>query len=147
MAMVKLDSSIVDIEGKTGGTVFRYDNCGQHAQAFPRLIKKRTRKQDFVRSAFSDLSYVWKSYLTKHEQDTWYIFARNYSYPGKKGNIQTLPGRTMYLQYNLPPWWKGEPPLWIAPGFTPEPEHVAPYEAWWPKWVIAWLFRWEPPPF
>lgn len=53
MAIAKTGAGIIEIRGKSGGTIFRRDQSGQHLQTNPRLVKKNSLAQNEQRKRFT----------------------------------------------------------------------------------------------
>ena len=100
MAMVKLDAPLIEIEGPIGGTIFRYDQCGQHAQAWPRQVKSHEPlKQN---SAFSRCSGAWSKHdFTKEEIDQWWRWCYAHPIKNKKAEETYLHPFLAFLKVNI----------------------------------------------
>jgi len=103
MAMVKTTSPIIQIQGKVGGEVWRYDQCGQHVQASPRIIEHQpTKKQQLVRNCFRKVWIFFLSELTSNEQDQWRIWANNHPIKNHKGETVYYTPPNAFAHINLP---------------------------------------------
>lgn len=138
MAMVVLGPNVTNIDGKVGGTIFRSDQCGPHAQAYPRLIKKRTWSQDQIRKGFADLHYIFFRRMTWELRTLWRDYARAHPVKNKKGYTTTLQGWPMYFKFNQPNWLKGIPPVWIPPGYKLPPKYQYLHTEWELQWFLLW---------
>jgi len=136
--MVVLKSPITEIEGKVGGTIWRKDQCGQHAQAYPRLIKKRTYSQDQIRKGFADLHNCWSKVMKDRHKSRWWDYSITHPTKNKKGERVTLAGWPMFFKYNQPFWLKGIPPQWLPPGYAlPDADR-----GWYDEWLLQWFLLW-----
>lgn len=101
MALVKPGSTVTELEGKEGGTVFRKDICGQHAQSLPRSIKHETPLQRKQRRAFRGaITYCLKTALTEENTKLWWIYSYNHPKTNKKGEVIYLTPFTACLRIN-----------------------------------------------
>lgn len=116
MAMVKLDSSITELEGKEGGTVFRKDVCGQHAQSLPRHVKRETPLQREQRKAFlRALYFCGKVTQMDRNYGEWWTYTVMHPKMNSKGEriilspmmacvrINTIRARNKVILLELPP--------------------------------------------
>lgn len=97
--MVKLDHTITEIEGKVGGNVWRKDVCGQHVQAFPRMVgkfKPSPSQKAFTRSKNAWMSHVW----TQPELDLWWTWCYQHPKMNKKGETTYLHPFLEFLSVN-----------------------------------------------
>lgn len=138
MAMVKLSAEIISISGKIGGTVFRNDQCGQHAQGFPRILKKETPAQKRLRAAWLDLRNIWWDQLSKAHRRMWVMSAAYNPVTHKNGYQYKLTGWNWFLKKNIPQHLEGYPPEWLPPGYTLEDFEKVRYEVWKEDWLAQW---------
>ena len=117
MAMVVRSGIIVEEEGKVGGDVYRFDQCRQHIQAFPRLIEREpSEHQKEVRTWFTKCLYRYQHIITKEQKYKWYIYTFQHLQTGKKGNTYYLPPHMMFMKINIPRLKAGLPYLDDPPG-------------------------------
>ena len=91
MTMMKLSGDITEIEGKVGGDVYRKDVCGQHIQAYPRLVKHESPSQIRQRKAFrSALYFCGGGNLTGEDVEKWWIYSKNHPKKNSKGETVYL---------------------------------------------------------
>ena len=85
MAMAKLDGTITNIDGKVGGNIFRNDVCGQHIQATPRHIDKKSPAQLRQRRAFlRALRFCNERRMTWEEFNSWWLYTIFHPVTNKK---------------------------------------------------------------
>jgi len=102
MAMAKLANSIISIKGKFAGMVFRRGPHGQHVQAYPRLIHRKSPKQQAHRNDFSRLwHHWWKKICTQAQRDAWQTYAVIHPLTGKKGIIDHPSAFNWFLRINI----------------------------------------------
>jgi hypothetical protein len=102
MAMAKLSDGVIEIEGKHGGSIFRKDQCGQHVQAYPRLVDfEPTLKQIIRRKAFAEIMHTLPKVATVHFVHCWSQYAYLHPKKNKKGETITLDWWQVYVSYNL----------------------------------------------
>ncbi len=102
MTMLKMCNGIIEIEGTVKGDVYRKDQCGQHVQAFPRLIKHEpSQSQKKQRRAYRmALAYIRKE-STVEFASLWQQYANNHAKPNRKGEMITLTWWQMFMKINL----------------------------------------------
>ncbi len=107
MAMVKLSGDIIDINGTVGGSVWRVDVCGQHVQAFPRIIddKQPTSQQ----RAFTMAKNAWMTHIWQQSEiDKWWIWCYDHPKKSKKGETMYLHPFLAFLSVNIKRILKGK---------------------------------------
>jgi len=116
MAMVSY-ATLTEINGKKGGEIYRHDNCGQHIQKYPRLVKKwGSPSQTKIQNAFSQLWFHWwKKYTNEYQHQMWWIYSRLRPQKNKKGEPTYLTGFNMFVKINLPRLIKDLPPYLDPP--------------------------------
>ena len=102
MAMVKLGDGVVEINGKSGGDVFRKDQCGQHIQSTPRYVSNEpSPSQKKRRRAFRKcLNYI-RRYSTVEFAYRWQNHANNHPRTNKKGETITLAWWQEFMSINI----------------------------------------------
>jgi len=102
MAMIVLDNTISDINGKLGGTIYRYDQCGFHAQSWPRLINHAlSPKQIKRRKCFSRLVHQYIRKLTQDQAWSWQQYANLHPHKNKKGEVIILTWWSQFIKTNI----------------------------------------------
>lgn len=102
MALAKYGDSVVDIEGKFGGVIFRRDRCGNHIQAMGYGPHQATPKQNKRRRWFSRLTRMFLSeHGTEKNVKLWWIYSYNRPRTNKKGEVYYLNPLMAYISYNL----------------------------------------------
>lgn len=119
MAMVKLYPPIIEINGKIGGDVWRWDQCRQHVQAYPRIIRSPSDKQLEIRAAFSESKGWWKNFITEFDKTCWWVYSQTTKVPNKKGEMIFISSYCMFMRHNIPRSLNGEPILTKPPGWNP----------------------------
>lgn len=136
--MVQYANPLDQYSGKSGGNVYRYDQCRHHIQSIGRKIKRRTHEQLMVRACFLDLKNTFRYHLNWRQQACWKLFAINHPQYNKKGERITLTAWHTFFHYNQPRWWNGVPPIWVPPGYELLAEEDPWYQAWKTKWLLLW---------
>lgn len=86
MAMAKLGVGFTELEGTIGGTVFRKDVCGQHAQSLPRRIKRESPLQREQRMAFlKAVHFCSEATLMGNYFGEWWLYAVKHPKTNSKG--------------------------------------------------------------
>lgn len=102
MAMIKLGAGITEINGTMGGTVYRRDQCGQHAQTYPRLIDHEpSPAQRARRNAFRQCMAYIRSSATVVFVALWQQYANLHTTTNLKGETRTLTWHQMFLKINI----------------------------------------------
>jgi hypothetical protein len=102
MAMVKLGSGIVEIEGKSGGNIWRKDQCGQHVQSYPREIERpSTLAQRKRRRAYLRLMNYIRRYSTLEFVQRWQSYSHHHPRNNRKGESHTLTWWQMFISTNV----------------------------------------------
>lgn len=114
--MVKLSSSIVDIQGRGPGGIWRSDNCGQHLQGEPRMVRHEpTAPQRSVRWAFFICVLHFFKKLTSEQQNRWWVYSYNHPITTSKGETRYMQPHNAFVSYNLKRVLAGKPPLDVPP--------------------------------
>ncbi len=102
MAMVKLSAGITEIEGKSGGDVWRKDQCGQHVQAAPRHVDKYAsyRQKKRRRAYLKCMNYI-REHATVEFAARWQIYANQHPRKNKKGESYTLAWWQQFMSINI----------------------------------------------
>jgi hypothetical protein len=98
--MLKVRGGMFEVEGKSGGTVYRKDVCGQHAQAYPRIVNpyKETPQQ----KAFTRAKNVWMSHKwTPFELGQWWEWCQHHPLTNKKGEVGYFHPFLAFLHVNI----------------------------------------------
>lgn len=115
MAMVKLSSEIVEINGKSGGVVWRRDTCGQHIQKIPlQLNREPSPTQKIRRRCFRKLYDYWAGVLSDASREIWRRYADRHPRHNKKGEVIFWCGYHWWIHFNMEPCRKGEP-IFLTP--------------------------------
>lgn len=110
MAMVKTDGTITELEGKEGGQIWRYDQCKQHLQAYPRIIDKEGSPQQWMRRrAFIRLMSYIPRHATVEFVHRWSLYAYHHPKITKKGKVTILTWHCAFLSYNINRVIEGQP--------------------------------------
>lgn len=117
--MCKLSAEITEIEGKEGGTIFRYDQCGQHAQAYVydperNPSPKQIRQQGWFRML---LVRYWHKIPTAY-WPYWWRWSEQHPVISKKGEIRYMQPHNAYLKVNLIRLKAGLSIIDMPPGYT-----------------------------
>ncbi len=118
MAMVKLDSMIEEINGRSGGDVWRRDQCGQHVQKQPRKQSNQpTPTQKKRRRAWQSLMTIVRRCFSPEVAAYWQDYANQHTRKNKKGETITLTWWNMFISFNINKVVAGEDPDLIPPGY------------------------------
>lgn len=102
MAMVKTKGPVIQSQGKQGGNVDRFDQCGQHKQTTPRIINKEpSPRQRIVRNCFRKVARFFYSQLTGDQYKQWYIWARNHPQKNHKGETYWYTPYGAFTHFNF----------------------------------------------
>lgn len=102
MAMIKLAHGLHAINGKRGGNVYREDQCGPHAQAYPRLLDKPpSYLQKEQRGYFAQCVTAWKPLAYTEYMWIWHAWSATHPVTNKKGDYKVLPARQMFFKFNM----------------------------------------------
>jgi len=116
MAMVKLSGQIVDIEGKSGGVVWRSDSCGAHVQKLPvQWHREPTPKQLKVRKCWRLMWRFWRESIDDVTLQLWSEYGKTHSRHNKKGELIKWSGWFWFAHFNMPRCLKEEEPLYAPP--------------------------------
>ena len=120
MVMIKTDGT--KIEGKFGGTVFRSDQCGLHAQAAPGYSEREPSPKQLARqNAFRKcINYIHDN-ATIYMVASWQDYANHMPHKSRKGKIFSCTWFQMFIKYNINSVINGEPITRLPPGYEPEP--------------------------
>lgn len=122
MAMVRMDGIITEIDGKGPGGIWRYDQCKQHLQTYPRLIDMQPSDPRAVRmKAFMRLMQYIRHHATVHFVQCWSHYANTHPRKNKKGETIYLTWHTSFISYNINDVVAGKPIQVLPPGYPPEP--------------------------
>lgn len=110
MAMVVYNSKIYNRSGKSGGNIYRHDNCGHHIQGWPRLVdyplpalvKARRR-------CFSDLVHNYLKHFSQEQAGAWQDYANYHPKTNKKGETIALTWWNAFIRFNINNCVKGKP--------------------------------------
>lgn len=120
--MLKLAAQITDIEGKSGGVIYRKDQCGPHMQAAPRKVKQEpTPDQEARLRAFRICTGYMRENATEHFVYCWSHYAIFHPKVTKKGKIIPLTWWQIFISYNINRVIAGEPIAQLPPGYPPGP--------------------------
>jgi hypothetical protein len=137
MALVKTDSTIIEIYGRFGGVYFKRGKDGQHVQAMPRRI-------NYTRSAaqqgafgdgspfgmggikgFSGASALWLLALLGYYSSLWVAWALSNLFMTKRDGKKRITGYNWYIYYAMifpetqrPPFWKPPHSISDLPAFV-----------------------------
>lgn len=101
--MVKLSGAITEINGRVGGTIWRYDICGQHAQADGRYVPApASLAQRLQRRAFSICHRYIPSHATWEFVWAWQCYANQHPRKNKKGQMISLAWHCAFSSHNIP---------------------------------------------
>lgn len=118
MVMIQKGDGWTEIEGKFGDTIFRKDQCGQHAQQPPRGgIPPPGRPPTPRQKAFRFLLNIVKRCFTEEVAAYWQDYANNHPRKNKKGETYTLTWFQMFISYNINKVVAGEDPDLLPPGY------------------------------
>jgi len=111
MAMVRFGPEIVEINGKMGGDIWRYDWCKQHCQSMGRYIDKEpTKPQKIRRKQFTKLlSYVRTWGKESKFVQLWQAYCNSHPETNKKGEVYSLAWHQGFISYNLNRVISGKP--------------------------------------
>lgn len=114
--MLKLGSGITEIEGKSGGEIYRKDQCGQHIQSTPRTVDSEgSPAQKKRRRAWRKcLNYIRKN-TTVEFAGRWQIYANQHPKVNKKGERITLTWWQMFMRINVVRVYNDLEPLQFPP--------------------------------
>lgn len=114
--MIKVGGGIVDIEGKSGGDVYRKDVCGQHIQSYPREYEHQfSPAQAQRRRSFAKLTEYMKSHATIEFAATWQDYANRHKKTNKKGEAVGLTWWQQFIGYNINGVVAGNPIIELPP--------------------------------
>lgn len=114
--LVKTGQNITEIEGKSGGDIYRTDVCGQHIQSYPREVDSPiTPAQEARRKAFRTLTNYFKSHATVEFAARWQIYADSHTKTNKKGEVIRLTWWQQFIAYNINRVVAGEPIIEFPP--------------------------------
>lgn len=100
--MVVYKAPLEQKSGKEGGNIYRSDNCGEHVQAYPRLIKKPpSQKQLIRRDCFLVALHRFSRILTYDQITAWWDYSRRHPVKNKKGETIILAASAHYTKYNI----------------------------------------------
>ncbi|GAH98835.1 unnamed protein product [marine sediment metagenome] len=118
MVMIQKGDGSAEIEGKFGGTIFRHDQCGEHAQAPPRggIPPPRGPPTD-RQKAFRFLLNIVRRCFTEEIAAYWQDYANKHPRKNKKGETITLTWFQMFISYNINKVVAGEDPDLLPPGY------------------------------
>lgn len=117
MAMVKRTSQCPEMEGKNGGNIYRFDQCRQHIQAYPRLInREKSPSQKIILNSFQKALNRYLYTLTPEQRNKWYTYTFQHIQTTKKGMKYYLPPQLMYMKINIPRIKNNLPPFDDPPG-------------------------------
>jgi hypothetical protein len=122
MTMIKLAAGITEIEGKGPGGIWRYDQCGQHLQTYPREIEHGpSEKQRARQNAFSVLRSYVQTHGTFYFVAAWSNYAMQHPKKTSKGKIYYSTWYNTFLGFNINNVVNGLPIQPLPPGYPPEP--------------------------
>lgn len=102
MAMLKLGGPLRDINGKRGGNIYRNDQCGPHAQAYPRLVDRPpSSMQKQQRIWFMQCAAAWKPLAFTEWMWIWHWVSAQHPVVNKKGETRFLPARQFFFKVNM----------------------------------------------
>lgn len=116
--MVKLGAGIVEINGKSGGDIWRTDTCGQHVQSYPRLVNHEpSDSQRKRRRAFQACRRVWSKWFSDVFVKMWNQYAERHPAKNKKGETFIMTGGQIFMKINITRYYNDTPLLqWPPPG-------------------------------
>lgn len=102
MAMLKLGPGIADINGRFGGDVFRYDQCGAHWQATPRHLRRDPSPSQRLRRRAWRMCHTWcRENMTALRAALWQEYANKQTHVNKKGETITLTYLQKFFKINI----------------------------------------------
>lgn len=101
MAMIKTVDEGSEINGRVGGDIYRFDQCGQHIQKEPRLLKSRTEKQKAWMRAWRIVMSYWKDVWELGYHSKWWAYAHAHPVTNRKGETYTLSAVNWFLKINI----------------------------------------------
>lgn len=102
MAMVKVAQPITEINGKSGGNVWRKDQCGQHVQKTPRTVSNEpTRSQRKRQKAYTACMNYIRRNSTPEFAARWQQYANNHPKTNKKGETYNLTWWQQFMAINV----------------------------------------------
>ena len=113
--MVVYGSGVVEINGKMGGDIWRFDWCRQHVQAAPRLINHVSPKQRARRNAFRGCVNYIRANFTQERAWNWQSYANRHPKIRSKGGQYTLTWWQQFIGVNINRVIEGDPILGDPP--------------------------------
>ena len=102
MALVTTDNSIIEIEGREGGNIWRHDDSGQHVYAWtPGVTRQPSELQLKRRLAFTECVNFWHKHVTAELREQWQLYADHHPTTNSKGEPITLTAYQMFLHINI----------------------------------------------
>ncbi len=120
MVMIKKGDGTTNWSGKMGGTVFRDDQCRQHAQKEPRDINREpSPSQKKRRRAYQYLMQILRRCIFGNLELTfiWTDYAKSKPRTNKKGETIHLSWFQMFISHNINKTVAGELPDLLPPGY------------------------------
>jgi len=118
MVMIRFKDPTTEVEGKSGGNVWRYDWCKQHIQAFPRMIDhEASPAQKARRRAFRSLRNLIRQLATIEWVATWQDYANRHPITNKKGEKIRLAWHCQFIKTNINRIIDNLPIFIIPPGY------------------------------
>lgn len=99
--MVKLGPGITEINGKTGGNVYRVDQCGQHIQKKPKTVKKKSPLQYSQQMAWIKASNFWLNHWTIQIYNAWWVYSSLHPIVNKKGEVRYRQPFNAFMHINV----------------------------------------------
>lgn len=102
MALAKTDDSIIEIEGRIGGDIWRYDDSGQHVYAHTTGTSKQPSDLQLKRrKAFIECVNFWKEHITLEHILQWENYAQSHESTNRKGEPIILTAYQMFMHINI----------------------------------------------
>lgn len=100
MSKIKFGALLVDMRGKTGGTVYSRNKGGAYSKNKVTPLNPKTQAQQAQRNALSVYSQAWRN-LSEANRQTWNDGSTNYPQTDIFGDQYYLAGNMLYNKLNL----------------------------------------------
>ena len=120
MAMLKTNG--FEIEGKIGGTIFRYDQCGGHAQSEGRYIDREPSLKQLQQQKYFRICHDFTQHnATPHFVQCWSHYGYQFPKWTCKGTIYYSTWWNMFKSFNMKRLRAGLPISPLPPGYPDSP--------------------------
>lgn len=117
MSKIKFGALLVDMRGKTGGTVYSRNKAGAYSKNKVTPLNPKTQAQQAQRNTLAVYSQAWRN-LSPDERRSWSDGSANYPQTDVFGDQYFLAGNMLYNKLNLNLEKVGIAPKTVCP--TPE---------------------------